>query len=144
MWKIWSRNILPTERQVDNQMDGQKNGQKNGETDNVKIRMDIRHMVNIIRTWIDILLSTDGQMDKWMDRQMSKMKPVNPLLQSWSRGNKQLHIMYTYPDSKVHGANMGPVGPRWALCWPHEPCYQGKLWDAVTHANSLAPWKFES
>ena len=40
------------------------------------------------------------------------------------------------PDSKVHGANMGPiwgqhgahlgpVGPRWATCWPHEPCYQG-------------------
>ena len=33
-----------------------------------------------------------------------------------------------YPDSKVHGANMGhhlgPVGPRWAPWWPHEPCYQ--------------------
>ena len=32
------------------------------------------------------------------------------------------------PDSKVHGANMGhlgPVGPRWAPRWPHEPCYQG-------------------
>ena len=34
-----------------------------------------------------------------------------------------------YPESKVHGANMdahlGPVGPIWAPCWPHEPCYQG-------------------
>ena len=29
------------------------------------------------------------------------------------------------PDSKVHGAHLGPVGPRWAPCWPHEPCYQG-------------------
>ena len=29
------------------------------------------------------------------------------------------------PDSKVHGANMGPAGPRWAQCCPHEPCYQG-------------------
>ena len=29
------------------------------------------------------------------------------------------------PDNKVHGANMGPVGPRWAPCWPHEPRYQG-------------------
>ena len=32
------------------------------------------------------------------------------------------------PDSKVHGANMGPTwtlsDPRWAPCWPHEPCYQ--------------------
>ena len=26
-----------------------------------------------------------------------------------------------------HGAHLGPVGPRWALCWPHEPCYQGRL-----------------
>ena len=20
---------------------------------------------------------------------------------------------------------MGPVGPRWAPCWPHEPCHLG-------------------
>ena len=31
----------------------------------------------------------------------------------------------TIPDSKVHGAHLGPVGPRWAPWWPHEPCYQG-------------------
>ena len=31
----------------------------------------------------------------------------------------------TVPDSKVHGANMGPTGPRWAPYWPHEPCYLG-------------------
>ena len=29
------------------------------------------------------------------------------------------------PDSKVHGANLGPTGPRWAPCWPHELCYLG-------------------
>ena len=23
-----------------------------------------------------------------------------------------------------HGAHLGPVGPRWAPCWPHKPCYQ--------------------
>ena len=22
------------------------------------------------------------------------------------------------------GAHPGPVGARWAPCWPHEPCYQ--------------------
>ena len=22
-----------------------------------------------------------------------------------------------------HGANLGPTGPRWAPCWPHEHCY---------------------
>ena len=32
-----------------------------------------------------------------------------------------------YPDSKVHGANMGSIwGPMWAPCWPHEPCYLGR------------------
>ena len=24
-----------------------------------------------------------------------------------------------------HGVHLGPVGPRRASCWPHEPCYQG-------------------
>ena len=24
-------------------------------------------------------------------------------------------------------AHLGPVGPRWAPCWAHEPCYQGWL-----------------
>ena len=24
------------------------------------------------------------------------------------------------PESKVHGAYLGPTGPRWAPCWPHE------------------------
>ena len=24
-----------------------------------------------------------------------------------------------------YGAHLGPVGPRWAPCWPHEPSYQG-------------------
>ena len=26
-----------------------------------------------------------------------------------------------------HWAHLDPVGPRWAPCWPHEPCYQGIL-----------------
>ena len=36
-------------------------------------------------------------------------------------------VITNNPNSKVHGANMGPtwVGPKWAPCWPHEPCYQG-------------------
>ena len=27
-----------------------------------------------------------------------------------------------------HGANLGPTGPRWAPCWPHELCYLGCYW----------------
>ena len=33
-----------------------------------------------------------------------------------------------------HGAHLGPVGPRWAPCWPHKPCYQGTL-----HGHSSLP-----
>ena len=39
--------------------------------------------------------------------------------------------------AKFMGTNMGPawvhVGPRWALCWPHEPCYQGRDLIAMVH-----------
>ena len=30
-----------------------------------------------------------------------------------------------------HGAHLGPTGPRWAPCWPHEPCYLGNLEDVL-------------
>ena len=36
---------------------------------------------------------------------------------------------FKIPDSKVHGAHLGPVGPRWAPCWPHESYYQGCVSD---------------
>ena len=41
-----------------------------------------------------------------------------------------------------HGAHLGPVGPRWAPCWPHEPCYKGSapicectVWSRLTIIN---------
>ena len=27
-----------------------------------------------------------------------------------------------------HGAHLGPTGPRWAPCWPHELCYLGLIY----------------
>ena len=39
--------------------------------------------------------------------------------------------MARYPDSKVHGAHLGPVGPRWAPCWTHEPCYQSMYYEIM-------------
>ena len=53
-----------------------------------------------------------------------------------------------YPDSKVHGANMGPTwilsvpdGPH--ACWTHEPCYQGSQFSTHNmnskYVISLAP-----
>ena len=44
-----------------------------------------------------------------------------------------------YPESNVRGANMGAhlgaVGPRWAPCWPHDRCYQGRLTSLL-----MRPW----
>ena len=39
-----------------------------------------------------------------------------------------LHILWDIrhiPDSKVHGAHLGPTGPRWAPWWRYELCYLG-------------------
>ena len=38
----------------------------------------------------------------------------------WSRVSRESN-----PHSKVHGDHLGPTGPRWAPCWPHEPLYRG-------------------
>ena len=37
-----------------------------------------------------------------------------------------------------HGAHLGPVGPRWAPWWPHEPCFQGQYTTCfITHVALL-------
>ena len=36
-----------------------------------------------------------------------------------------------------HGAHLGPVGPRWAPCWPHEPCYQGCYSSYLQQMNEI-------
>ena len=38
-----------------------------------------------------------------------------------------------------YGAHLGPVGPRWAPCWPHESCYRGPgsvVWGSLYHATT--------
>ena len=49
----------------------------------------------------------------------------------------QINLKHVIPDSKVHGAHMGPT---WVLsaqdgppCWPYEPCYPGlDRWASVS------------
>ena len=36
-----------------------------------------------------------------------------------------IQSIYSKVHGGQHGAHLGPVGPRWAPCWPHKPCYQG-------------------
>ena len=40
------------------------------------------------------------------------------------------------PDSKVHGAHLGPTGPRWALYWSHESCYLGSVVQKMPRSRS--------
>ena len=46
-----------------------------------------------------------------------------------------------------HGVHLGPVGPRLAPCWPHEPCYQGCLQFCGTPShvisNNAAKWSLD-
>ena len=49
-------------------------------------------------------------------------------------------IIITYPKNKVQGAKMGPTGPRWAPCWPHELCYLG---NASFNTFSFVRYHFE-
>ena len=44
----------------------------------------------------------------------------------WTHSEEEVTVLMEWtpttasPDSKVHGAYMGPTGPRWAQCLPHE------------------------
>ena len=40
-----------------------------------------------------------------------------------------------------HGAHLGPAGPRWAPCWPREPCYLGHIYHVFRqlHVNNSNP-----
>ena len=43
------------------------------------------------------------------------------------------------PDSKFHGTHMGPVGPSFAPCWPHRPCYRGRYYVTCSFLSCLTP-----
>ena len=60
----------------------------------------------------------------------------------WWNVKKHSYVIlaYKYPDSKVHGANMCPVGSRWPPFWPHEPCHQGIFTIEHCLAVLLSEW----
>ena len=47
------------------------------------------------------------------------------------------------PDSNFHGVHMGPIGPIWDPCWPHEPCYQGSwlIWAASISSSNRGSFR---
>ena len=69
----------------------------------------------------------NGKILHWYNAILIYWNSTQYLTFLWFSLNQQM-IDKAIPDSKVHGgqhgAHLGPVGPRWAPCWPHEPCYQ--------------------
>ena len=62
-----------------------------------------------------------------------KMFPFDDIIMTWNILVPDLPmsgsgLTWNSPDSKVHGAHMGPTGAdrtQVGPCWPHEPCYLG-------------------
>ena len=84
---------------------------------------------------------------------------LSDMLLWWSPQVKEMCVPRYLCSWGQHGAHPGPVGPRWAPCWPHEPCYQGRclcvcacvfksklmwgkltLWHLVTTHMALWSW----
>ena len=69
----------------------------------------------------------------WYAAGSSVLTPQCKTVQTWllmycSYSSLALNHEYKiHPDSKVHGAHLGPTGPRLAPCWPHELCYLDKV-----------------
>ena len=71
-----------------------------------------------------------------------------------ARLSQMVCLHFVVPDSKVHGANMGPTwvlsAPDCSPYWPHEACYQGchaymDEWIAVIHsARVIWPEKYKA
>ena len=61
---------------------------------------------------------------------------IDGLVMAWCRtGKKQPRKQGSWGQ---HGAHLGPVGPRWSPCWPHEPCYQGVYKSIITESIDLS------
>ena len=43
------------------------------------------------------------------------------------------------PTLGQHGAHLGPTGPRWSPCWPHELCYLGSQRNEPWHRKMYLP-----
>ena len=84
-----------------------------------------------------------------------KMLPIlfrSRCIKMWCDLVAEVHHIYemtlkTVPPWKQgswgqHGAHLGPTGPRWAPCWPHEPCNLGI--DSITTNIICKKYNYES
>ena len=55
-------------------------------------------------------------------------------VRTWISHYSQAQIQGSWDQ---HWAHLGPTGPRWAPCWPHEACYLGELHeDVITYQTA--------
>ena len=113
-------------------------------------------------TWIDVDLFLWTKANEHIVYTMVTIfSSLNMLTANFTSIFTGFYWCHQYPDSKVHVASLGPVGPRWAPCWAHGPCYQGsskvsrvrtacaavsrpiwlliihRKWNAITHSEKL-------
>ena len=99
--------------------------------------------------------STGDRCSQWLAFSGIKLSPEPTLTESYGQWVKQHNYIWYFemthtiiewvlfvPQTTMHGmsheaiplyqgswgqreANLGPTGPRWAPCWPHELCYLG-------------------
>ena len=76
---------------------------------------DALGVINANRLWIlDRAPQTDNMSSvfRYVLALWGKLRCVSAISCPWQQGSRS-----------QHGAHLGPTGPRWAPCWPREPCY---------------------
>ena len=73
----------------------------------------------------------------------SKQTMIGITMLSFTNGPQKNDMQIPRQQSSwgQHGAHLGPVGPSWASCSPHEPCYQGT--HCVIEIGHVSSWWFD-
>ena len=89
-----------------------------------------KHMVPLAHNELMILVLKNDYDIKclgalpWKKFVQFSVTAVHHYSQNWHAYHPDGQIDF-YPDSKVHGAHLGPIWGRQDPCWPHELCYLG-------------------
>ena len=81
-----------------------------------------------IKGWFRSFLLIKWAPDDWKAIQANSAKQTFPIWIDMTVSTPQQCAQAVFTQITrfmgQHGAHLGPVGPIWAPCWPHEPCYQ--------------------
>ena len=96
------------------------------------------HDCTIFGTLVSHRSSLDTFYYRYFSGQNSRTIYIYIYIYIYMRRISDVHLWYPIFKSHVsrprqqsswgqHGAHLGPVGPIWTPCWPHEPYYQGMV-----------------